>query len=150
MEYFRLIENIPGRSPLGFGQGAGRWNPHGVPMIYACNFTSLNFLELLSIRGSMVRKAAWSLVVYEIKEDIPFLELESLPENWNSLPHSTSTQIIGSFWSKSQDSCALIVPSSRIPLYNYPKEHNLLINPLFPDLESKVKIKELVDVSFTI
>ncbi|WP_009032972.1 hypothetical protein [Indibacter alkaliphilus] len=65
-QYFRLIEDLPGRTPLGYGPRSGRWNLYGTPVIYACSYTSLNFLELLSIRGPVVTQSQWSLVIFEV------------------------------------------------------------------------------------
>jgi RES domain-containing protein len=150
LNYFRLIEKLPGRTALGFGPGSGRWNPYGTPFIYASSHTSLNFLELLSIKGPVVTLAKWSLVQIEIEDDLPYLGIEYLPNDWDRRPHSKSTQSIGNYWAKQQDSYALKVPSCRIPLINYPKEHNLLINPLHPEFIEKVKLIEETDVSFAI
>lgn len=51
---------------------------------------------------------------------------------------------------KQQDSIALKVPSCRLPLVNYPLEHNLLINPLHPDFAKKVTFIKETEVSFAI
>lgn len=73
MKYFRLIENLPNRSPLGFGIGASRWNHWGTPIIYSCSMSSLNFLELLSIKGSVVTQSASQFVSLEITAEVSFL-----------------------------------------------------------------------------
>jgi RES domain-containing protein len=150
LEYYRLIENLPGRSPLGFGLGAGRWNEYGTPLIYACNQISLNFLELLSIKGSIVSKASWYLVTLEISGEIPFLNPLDFPADWRRRPHPVSTQKIGNFWAKQMGSTALKIPSCRIPESTYPNEHNLLINPLHPDFIQNVKFISQEEVNFEI
>ncbi|WP_130274783.1 RES family NAD+ phosphorylase [Cecembia calidifontis] len=150
MKYFRLIEKIPGRLPLGYGPGSGRWNPFGIPVIYACSHSALNFLELLSIKGPVVSLTAWSLVEFELAEDPPFLGVEDLPLDWSLRPHPKITQTIGAFWTKQQEHVALKVPSCRIPLINYPQEHNLLVNPLHPDFSNKIKFIQETNVSFSI
>ena len=141
---------MKGRTALGFGPGSGRWNPYGIPLVYTCSHTSLNFLELLSIKGPIVSMAEWSLIQIEIEEDLPYLDIDDLPNDWNRRPYSKNTQAIGNYWAKQQDSYGLKVPSCRIPLINYPKEHNLLINPLHPEFIEKVKLIEETEVSFAI
>jgi RES domain-containing protein len=150
LKYFRLIEKITGRFPLGYGPGSGRWNPYGVPIIYACSHSALNFLELLSIKGPVVSMAAWSLIEFELEEEAPFLGAEDLPKDWSQRPHPKSTQAVGAYWAKQQESIALKVPSCRLSLVNYPDEHNLLINPLHPDFAKKVTFIKETEVSFAI
>lgn len=150
MQYFRLIEALKGRSGLGYGLVPGRWNQFGTPLIYACSVSSLNFLELLSIKGTVVTQSAWKLIVLEISDPIPALDATQLPQDWKNRPHPSSTQEFGSAWAKALISPFLQVPSCRIPLHNYPLEHNLLINPLHPDFLQKVKILDEMDVSFEV
>lgn len=135
---------------MGYGPGSGRWNSYRVPVIYAYSHSALNFLELLSIKGPVVSLAAWVLVEFELDEESPFLGVEDLPLDWSQRPHPKSTQTIGTFWAKEQISVALKVPSCRIPLINYPQEHNLLINPLHPDFSNKIKFIQETNVSLAI
>jgi len=150
VRYFRLVENVHGRKPLGFGLGAGRWNQAGTPIIYGCSVSSLNFLELICIKGLVVTESKWKLVVLDIKWKIPELVAEDLPNDWKNRPHPRSTQEFGTSWAKSMVSPVLKIPSCRIPLKNYPEEHNLLINPLHSDFLSTVKLVEERDVSFEV
>mgnify|MGYP003675848507 FL=1 len=150
MRYFRLIENLVGRSSLGFGIGAGRWNQYGTPIIYGCSASSLNCLELLSIKGPIVTQSKWKLVVLEIQTPILELDASLLPSDWKNRPHPKSTQEFGTAWAKGMISPVLKIPSCRIPLKSYPSEHNLLINPLHPDFQNSVKIVEERDVSFEV
>ncbi|WP_339875197.1 RES family NAD+ phosphorylase [uncultured Algoriphagus sp.] len=150
MRYFRLIENLVGRSSLGFGIGAGRWNQYGTPIIYGCSASSLNFLELLSIKGPVVTKSKWKLVILEIQTPIPELDASLLPSDWKNIPHPKSTQEFGTAWARGMISPSLKIPSCGIPLKSYPSEHNLLINPLHPDFQNLVKVVEEWDVSFEV
>lgn len=136
--------------PLGYGPGSGRWNLYGTPVIYACSYTSLNFLELLSIRGPVVTQSQWSLVVFEVKTEAPFVDISDLPENWAQKPHPKSTQHLGSYWARQMDTVALKVPSCRTPLVNYPQEHNLLLNPLHPDFMKRVELLSMEAVGFLV
>lgn len=150
MEYFRLFESLPGRTGLSYGMGFGRWNEFGTPMIYACSASSLNFLELLSIKGPVVTQSIWKLAVLSIEESVPELDTGFLPIDWKNRPYPRSTQEFGTMWAKGMISPVLKIPSCRIPLKSYPKEHNLLINPLHKEFNNWVKIKEEWDVSFEV
>lgn len=150
MIYFRLIEDLPGRNSLGYGRGAGRWNEFGTPMIYACSIASLNFLELLSIKGAIVTKSKWKLIKLDVVGTIPELDAAFLPKDWKNRPYPKSTQEFGSSWVKAGFSPVVKIPSIRIPLSCYPQEHNLLINPLHADFPLTVKYIEEMDVSFEV
>ncbi|GAA0879901.1 hypothetical protein GCM10009119_28700 [Algoriphagus jejuensis] len=150
MEYVRLYESLPGRNGLSYGLGTGRWNQFGTPLIYACSVSSLNLLELLSIKGPVVTQSQWKLALLTITESIPELDVDFLPNDWKNRPYPRSTQEFGSAWAKGMISPALKIPSCRIPLKSYPSEYNLLINPLHRDFNGWVKIKEEWDVSFEV
>jgi len=146
--YFRLIEKKHQDSPLGYGRAGGRWNLPGTPIIYACNNSAINFLELLSIKGPIVASAKWCLVTMEIKGDIPYLEPKDLPGDWNMRPYPKSTQRFGTNWAQEKMSACLKVPSCRLPIFRYPYEHNLLINPVHPDIQKSLKIASVEEVEF--
>ncbi|SFG48779.1 hypothetical protein SAMN04487988_104161 [Algoriphagus hitonicola] len=112
--------------------------------------SSLNFLELLSIKGSVVTKSAWKLVELEIEGKIPVLEVDHLPENWKSRPYPSETQEFGTIWSKRLISPVLKIPSCRIQLSSYPEDHNLLINPLHSEFSQRIKTLNIFDVSFEV
>lgn len=149
MHCFRLMQMLPGRSPLGYGPGAGRWNEAGVPVIYASSVASLCFLELLCIRGPVVNASAWQLITLGLNEPSEKLKASLLPKNWNSRPHPVSSQAIGGQWVRSGESLALKVPSSRLPIALYPEEFNLLINPFHKDFSS-VQVLSVEEISFEV
>lgn len=136
------------QTPFGFGTGAGRWNPRNLPMIYASSSVALAMTEYLCIKGAQVVKTEWSLITYTIDGNLPDLEKKNLPIEWDSRPHPLTTQIFGRSWVKSQDSVCLKVPSARLLLSAYPKEHNLLINPFHPDFAAIVKVNNTEDLYF--
>ena len=125
----------------------GRWNRFGTPMIYGCNCSALNFLELLSIKGPVVATSSWLLVMLEIIGEVPSLSIDDLPNNWNVKPYPYTTQEFGTQWAKEKLSPVLKIPSCRIPISRYPEEHNLLINPLHGDFQNMVKLKAMENVS---
>ncbi len=82
------------------------------------------------------------MIVFEINDEnlVGSLETEILPGNWNKLPHEKVTQDFGKTWIQEKEFPFLTVPSARIDLSFYPMEHNLLINPEFPDLSDFLKV----------
>ena len=148
MKYYRLYEDIPARLPLGFGLGGGRWNHHGVPIIYLSNFPSIVIIEILSIKGSTVARSNWKICAFEIKGPIPELGLNNIPKDWNKRPASRSTKDIGTLWARKMESVFLKVPSARLNLSAYSDEHNLLVNPLHPDFRKVVNYIGSEDFNF--
>ena len=150
MQVYRLFENNPLHASLGYGGGGGRWNHPGTPLIYASNTISLPFLELYSIKGPAVTTSKWILAGLEIEGEIPMLEQDNLPGDWNMRPHSRTTKDFGTAWANSKEMLCLKIPSARIPLSAYPLEFNLLINPLHPSFYEHVKVISEEEVSFAI
>ena len=148
MKYFRLIEKIHQDTPLGFGKAGGRWNINGTGILYTSNVSAINFLELLSIKGAIVTAVKWVLVTLEISGEIPYLNSKDLPKDWNIRPYPVSTQRFGTNWVQSQMSFSLKVPSCRLPLSRYPEEHNLIVNPSYPDFGNLITVESIVDVDF--
>lgn len=117
-------------------------------MIYACNHATLNYLEILTIKGEIVTKSEWKLVTLKIDEDISSVDLSTLPDDWKNRPYPKSTQHAGTQWAKNQKSVCLMVPSCRISMSLCPEEHNLLINPLHKDFTKTVEVIKSEIVSF--
>ena len=142
MRYYRIMSESFYKNPFSYSYNAGRWNSKGVGMIYAGNVPSLSLLEYICIKGNVVAAKSWYMVVYEIDkgELIGSLEPESLPENWDKLPHGKVTQDFGRIWLQEKEFPFLKVPSARLNLSFYPLEHNLLINPDFPELQEYIKV----------
>ena len=154
MRYFRLYEKKEDRSPLGHGRAEGRWNMQGTPLIYCSNMLSLAMLEQYTIRGRAVSDISWELAETEIPTESPFVEREDLPEDWNTRPYPKSTLLFGTKWASENLGLCLAVPSIRIPLFRFPEEHNLLLNPLHPDFEpnggKRMKIIRTAPIKFTL
>ncbi len=148
MDYFRIIQRKHAGSPLGYGNMAGRWNPRNVPVIYACSAVSLSMTEYLCIRGTSLLSTKWSLITYTIDIDIPSLEKDTLPVEWDSRPYPLTTQLFGYDWVRNQASVCLKVPSARLLLSAYPREHNLVVNPFHPDFQKTVTVKSVEDLHF--
>ena len=148
MKYYRLLGKEHEKNPLGYGKAGARWNLRGTPMIYASNFSSISFMELLCIKGPLVATTSWILISLAVSGDISYLNPSDLPPDWNHRPYPPSTQEFGTNWALNLTTPFLKVPSCRIPISGYPNEHNLLINPLHPDMTKLIRIIAIEDVSF--
>jgi len=148
--YYRIIQRRLASNPLGYGSGGARWNPRGVPVIYAGSSISIITTEFLSIKGSAVVAAEWSLVTLTIADNPPVLDVKSLPKDWDARPYPLSTQEFGRQWTRLKSSVCLKVPSARIPLKAYPLEHNLLIDPLHPAFNKEVVVASIDQMFFNL
>jgi len=114
----------------GSRQFGARWNTAGVPLVYTSLSLSLAVvetfvhLEIATEPGDLVSIMA-ELPVDEIQ--VERVDVGALPEDWRSVNHP-GPQAIGSEWSLSRRSLALLVPSVAVD-----GEWNALINPLHPD-----------------
>lgn len=115
--------------PIWDGTGAaaqgGRWNPPGVPAIYAAGTLSLAMLERLVQRRNLGRTLL-------IEADIPpGVAIEDLmdcpPPNWRALG-SPEAAAAGGEWLTSRRTAVLRVPSALVP-----REPNYVVNPGHPD-----------------
>jgi len=118
------------------GEGArvagGRWNRIGIPMIYTADSLALAILEItvhLS-KDDLLQKKYFHISVQFDSSLVTNLDLAEIPEDWDSLPPSESTQDIGNQWALSQKSVILKVPSTVVR-----QEFNYLINPVHPDFK---------------
>jgi RES domain-containing protein len=138
------------KTPYNASSNAGRWNPRGTSMIYTGSSPTVAQLEYLCIMGNVVVARAWYMVVYNIADEslIGTLDIRSLPADWNVLPHGKATQDFGRFWLNDEEYPFLKVPSARIDLAFYPLEHNVLINPGFPDITNKLKVVETIPFTY--
>ena len=119
-------------------------------MIYAGSSVAIVTSEFISIKGAAVVDTEWSLITYSMISEPPFLEIRSLPTGWDARPFPLTTQEVGAKWAKSLRSVCLKVPSARILLKAYPKEHNLLINPLHPDFRRDIRLNSVSDMFFNL
>ncbi len=116
------------RFPVWDGSGAaaygGRWNPPGVPVIYAAATVSLAMLERLVQRREM---GLTLLVEAAVPADLAIDDmLASPPPNWRALG-SPEAVAAGGAWLSSGRSAVLRVPSALVP-----REANFLVNPSHP------------------
>lgn len=142
LTYYRMMSEKYHREPFSSSLSGGRWNPKAYPMIYASSSAALAALEYLCIKGTSTALKTWYVVIYEIldSELIGTLDKESLPQNWDMLPHNKATQDFGKLWLVENSFPFLRVPSARLHLSFYPEEHNLLVNPRFPGIQDLLKV----------
>ncbi len=129
---YRLVKEKFASDPLdasGARRYGGRWNSKGKAVVYASDSIALAALEILvHLHQAEIlhhfRLCAMDLQDYQIMTLAP----DALPDDWQDHPPPPVLQAIGDEWLERGESLALRVPSSVIP-----QQHNLLINPAYPD-----------------
>ena len=121
-----------GRYPPSSGQGAaingGRWNPKGIPVIYASASPSLAALEVLVHYSVLPR--GFVLTPIGIPESVLIRDVPeaALTDGWDGPEPIAATQECGRRWVESNQSSVLRVPSTVIKA-----ESNYVVNVLHPD-----------------
>lgn len=114
------------------GEGArrfgGRWNPRGVPAVYAASSLSLAALEVLVHVTATQARVAFAAVEIDVPDDLTLYEPDELPDDWAADPAPASSVRLGAAWLERQTTAVLRVPSAVVPL-----EHNVVLDPLHPD-----------------
>lgn len=129
------------------GEGArlygGRWNPIGIPMVYASEHQSLATLEVRVHIDKTSMRLPYKCFSFHFREELmEVLRARALPKNWRLEPPPPSLQKLGAEWITSGRSLILAVPSVIVP-----GERNFLINPRHPDFP-KLKIDPPTDFAF--
>lgn len=124
------------------GEGArlfgGRWNPPGLPVIYAASSRSLAALEVLAHLPRTLRTNAFVLYRVEFAEQaVETLDPAALPPDWSQFPPPTSSQGAGHDWLK-----RTATPVLRVPSVLLPEEANFLFNPRHPAFVRLLPIRE--------
>ncbi|MET0267470.1 MAG: RES family NAD+ phosphorylase [Duganella sp.] len=104
----------------------GRWNPVGMPALYAGSSIAITAMEKLIHLGS----GTWPplvLVAVDLPDDAAVYqpEVSALPACWDALPTSTASQTFGGAWLQRGDTLAMKVPSVIVA-----EENNVVINPM--------------------
>jgi RES domain-containing protein len=120
------------------GEGArlygGRWNSHGVRMVYTSESLALAALEILAHLGRAGALASYSRCAVRFDKGLlTSLDRALLPDNWRAYPAPAELQVIGNRWIADGTSAVLEVPSVLVDT-----ENNYLLNPLHPDFGSLV------------
>jgi RES domain-containing protein len=125
------------------GNGAfktgGRWNSKGIAMVYTSDSRALCTAEIAIHTPLGLLPVDYKIITIEIPDSIIIKTLakSKLPSDWNSIPHSGSTQEIGDKFIKLNKSAVLKVPSAVVQ-----GDFNYLLNPKHSDFK-KVKIRKV-------
>ena len=117
-------------SGIGGLYAQARWTPQGFKVVYTAQSLALASLEVFvhteSSRIPLIAIRAF------LPDDIAMtvVDVNSLPDNWQTVAAYGVLQSIGKQWLQNRDSPVLKVPSSIIPV-----EFNYLLNPQHPDLQ---------------
>ncbi len=107
------------------GEGArkvgGRWNPRGIPAVYASATLSLAALEFLAHLNSV--DDAPELVSFRLEFDSKLVSEVKLPEAWRKLGLSASRSLGRNWFSESTS------PILKVPSFVIPSESNFVLNP---------------------
>ena len=119
---------------MGGMYGPGRWHEKGNLVIYTSEHASLAAWEKIVHVASFDNLPDNLLLV---KVEIPDgIEIQTVPQKvlvkgWNSFPFANETVNYGTSFLRKKVHLALKVPSVIIP-----DEHNIILNPLQPDIQS--------------
>jgi len=136
IEREKYIENT--LSGIGAALTEGyRWNSLNTYLVYTAESRALATLEVsvhIDLTEDLPKDRFYAEI--DIPDDLEILELqlEKLPENWDSKPPILETQYIGDDFVKQNNAAILKVPSCIVP-----QEYNYLINPNHPDCK-RIKI----------
>jgi len=124
------------------GKGAektgGRWNSKGVSIVYTSESRALCTAEIAVHTPLGLLPTDYEIITIELPDSIKIrtLAIKNLPSDWNSIPHSGSTQEIGDEFIRQNKTAVFKVPSALVP-----GDFNYLLNPKHDDF-AKVKIKK--------
>lgn len=114
----------------------GRWNSVGTKMLYASENSSLAYLEVLAHLSEFENPPFLYIARIEIAENTPVYKLpeNDYPANWLDA-EPEQNKLIGDEWIRKGIYLAIKVKSALNPT-----EHNILLNPQFPNFTNLVKI----------
>lgn len=127
------------------GKGAelvgGRWNSRGNAMLYTSQSIALCVTEIAVHVPLGILPKDYQLIHIEIPDE-DLLEMKRLPKDWQSFPHSNSTQMIGDKFLKEHKHLVFKVPSAAVQ-----GEFNFLINPRHKNF-NHIKIVKIENFNF--
>jgi RES domain-containing protein len=126
----RLWRIVTGPHPVWSGEGARlygqRWNPPGLPAIYAGTSFAVCLIELLVHANRKSPPSGARFVEAEVLDDVSRERFDpaSLP-GWNDPRDTSIAQAFGRAWIESRRSALLIVPS----VVTAGRDDNVVVNP---------------------
>lgn len=121
------------------GEGArlygGRWNPVGVPLVYASSTLALAALEtLVHTDPDLIPDDLVALRIDVSAATVETPAVGVLPARWRDEVAGAGPQGFGRDWARSRRSGLLVLPSAILPEGAGDEEVNVLINPLHPEV----------------
>ena len=122
-----------------------RWNSLNTKLVYTAESRALATLEVsahLDLNEDLPLDRFY--VEIEVPDEMAILEvnIDDLPDDWNSKPPIIITQTIGDDFVNYNEAAILKVPSSIVP-----QEYNYLINPQHPEAK-KIKVLSTTLMNF--
>jgi RES domain-containing protein len=129
----RLWRTVTDAYPIWSGEGARlygqRWNPVGLPAIYAGTSFAISLLEVLVRANRKSPPSATRFVEAEVPDDVSRERFDPQSEpGWDNRSDKSIAQAFGRDWITSRRSALLIVPSVVTRL-----DDNVVVNPDHPD-----------------
>lgn len=129
MRLWRIAESAWALDKLCAGARAegGRWNPAGIPALYAGTNVEICALEKLAHLAG-VDPPPLKLVSVDIPDNSKLVytpAMKVLPAGWSDLPISAASQEFGRRWLEKAAQLVMLVPSALVP-----EAINAVINPL--------------------
>jgi RES domain-containing protein len=121
-------------SGKGAYQVGGRWNSPGVYMLYTAESLALAKCEVARHVNFEDVPDNYVVLAIEIPDD-SICDIDNIPEDWKADPPDVVTKAIGDQFVERQNCIALKVPSVCDE-----NSFNYLLNPQYPEYNSKVKI----------
>jgi RES domain-containing protein len=131
-------------SGKGAEKSGGRWNSKGTAMVYTSASRALCTTEIAVHTPLGNLPLDYKMVSIEIPDEIVIQEFaqKDLPNNWKSIPHSHSTQLLGDKFIADSQYMVLKVLSAVVQ-----DEFNFLINPNHAE-SYKIIIKAIEPFNF--
>ena len=129
-----------GEGPWRFG---GRWNSHGVRVVYVSEHQSTAALEVFVNRVPFILDEKYKAFYLEWPDRLTkIFPATKLPANWKRSPPPPEAKGIGDRWVREKRSAVLALPSVISPA-----DTNFLLNPEHPDF-GQIRITAPIDYEF--
>jgi RES domain-containing protein len=132
MIVYRLAKTAYSHDLSGKGaeKAGGRWNSRGVAMVYTSESRALCTVEIAVHTPLGILPKDYHLITIKIPDGIKIYEIlpNELPADWDSIPHSGKTQLLGDAFVKKNEFAVMKAPSAVVQ-----GDSNYLINPNHKD-----------------
>jgi RES domain-containing protein len=144
---WRLVEAKWADDPLdgrGASEEGGRWNPVGVPVVYASTSLALAAMEQADVGRRRLFPKGLRAVEIEVPDSLRCRTVAKgrLPRGWRRDPPPASLAAIGERWCVRGD-----VPLLRVPSAVLAEEWNVLVNPSHREAR-RVRVRSVAPFSW--